>query len=341
MDTFTHALLGASLAHACQPSRQSDQYLKLSHRVTLGAMAAAFPDIDYVTYLIDPLSFISHWHRAETHSFILLPLWAVLIAWSFTRITHQQTKLKEAIIICSLSLSSHIFSDLITSWGTQIFAPFSNARYALGISFVIDPYFSTIIVLGLIIGWWRHTATATRTALFFLLMYMTFQLTLKMEAANIAKQQVEINQWKNTSVYTMPQPFSPFHWKLIISSGEQHYLSYLSLYQRQHLPFLPHPVAKIVSHYQSSNKLHWQTFNRYGHSSDNTFIKSAWQQPVFQRYREFARFPAYYRHSLTADEQCSWFLDLRYTLPELKPSFIYGACQNLTSPSQWLVKQYQ
>ena len=209
MDTLTHALIGASLAHACQPAQHSDQHLKLSHRVTLGALVATFPDIDYVTYLIDPLSFISDWHRAETHSFVLLPLWALLLALLFTQIVQQKTKLKEAFIICCLSLTSHIFTDLITSWGTQIFAPISDERYAAGISFVIDPYFSGIILIGLITGLVRQSSIATRAALLCLLMYMTFQTILKIQVFNIAQQQMVVNQWSGSNIYTMPQPFSP------------------------------------------------------------------------------------------------------------------------------------
>ena len=341
MDTITHALIGASLAHACQPSNVTEHHLKLSHRVTLGALAAAFPDIDYVTYLIDPLSFISDWHRAETHSLILLPLWAILLALIFTGLTQQKSQLKEAFIICCISLTSHVFTDLITSWGTQIFAPISDTRYAFGTSFVIDPYFTGIIILGLFFALFRHTAKATGVALICLLMYMTLQFTLKIQATNIAKQQVLANQWSGAGIYTMPQPFSPFHWKIIVTSGEQYYLSYLNLLNRTWLPFLPQPLDSMVQQYRPENKLNWQTFNRYGNSVESEDIKKAWNQAAFLRYRRFASIPAYYTSTQSADEQCSWFMDLRYVLPELKPSFIYGICENLNNTAEWTVKQYQ
>lgn len=339
MDTITHALIGASLAHASQVSNKSDQHLKLSHRISLGALAAAFPDIDYITYLIDPLSFISDWHRSVTHSFILLPLWAILLALFFTHITQQKTRLKEAFIICSLSLTSHIFADLITSWGTQIFSPMMDTRFAFGTSFVIDPYFTGIIVTGLIFGLVRHKPRATRVALICLLMYMALQLTFKTQVLNIAKQQVVANHWSGADIYTMPQPFSPLHWKIIVSSGDHYHLSYLNLINQTHLPFLPNPLNFMVQHYRPVEELNWQLFSRYGSSPESELIKKAWHQAEFSRYRKFAVFPAYYSSSQSADEQCHWFMDLRYILPEHQPSFIYAICQNLKDKTLWNVKQ--
>jgi len=340
MDTITHALIGASLAHASQPRKVSGHHLKLSHRISLGALAAAFPDIDYATYLIDPLSFISDWHRAETHSFLLLPFWAILLALLFTYITHQKTYLKEAFIICSLSLGSHIFADLITSWGTQIYAPVIDTRYAIGTTFVIDPYFSAIIILGLLIGLIRRNPVATRTGIACLLLYISFQATLKMQASNIARQQVVINNWNASDIYTLPQPFSPFHWKIVIASGEHYYMSYLNLMGRTHYPFLPEAIAILIQHYRPENSLNWQRFNRYGNITESKHIQSAWNHSAFSRYRLFAQLPAYYTSSQTTNEKCNWFVDLRYTLPELKPSFVYGICQNLNDISNWTVKSY-
>ena len=51
-----------------------------------------------------------------------------------------------------------IAGDLITSYGTMIFAPLSDARFALGTTFIIDLYFSGIIVAGLVASrCWRAT----------------------------------------------------------------------------------------------------------------------------------------------------------------------------------------
>lgn len=92
MDPFTHALSGALLTRAAarhsteSPSGQPELPLRL--QILTGFAAAAFPDIDLVLRLIDTLTYLN-WHQGPTHSIILLPLWAWLLAWLFSRLTRQ------------------------------------------------------------------------------------------------------------------------------------------------------------------------------------------------------------------------------------------------------------
>jgi membrane-bound metal-dependent hydrolase YbcI (DUF457 family) len=57
--------------------------LSTRERLLLGGAAAAFPDIDFIGFLVDPLRFLAHWHQGPTHSLILLPLWAALLGALF------------------------------------------------------------------------------------------------------------------------------------------------------------------------------------------------------------------------------------------------------------------
>ena len=50
----------------------------------------------------------------------------------------------------ALSLAAHIAGDVITGFGTMVFAPLSRWRAALGTTFIIDLWFSGIILAGLI-----------------------------------------------------------------------------------------------------------------------------------------------------------------------------------------------
>ena len=60
------------------------------------------------------------------------------------------------LLVCLLALGLHIAGDVITSFGTMIYAPFSNARVAWSTTFIIDLWFSGIIVAGLAAAWaWR------------------------------------------------------------------------------------------------------------------------------------------------------------------------------------------
>ena len=78
MDTLTHALSGALLARATEPKRPRPDQLPRRTRMWIGFIAAAFPDSDFVTRFIDPLTYLTT-HRGITHSVIMLPLWSLLL----------------------------------------------------------------------------------------------------------------------------------------------------------------------------------------------------------------------------------------------------------------------
>ena len=82
MDTLTHALSGALLARATEPKDPRPDQLPRRARMWVGFWAAAFPDSDFITRFIDPLTYLSV-HRGITHSVIMLPLWALGLSLLF------------------------------------------------------------------------------------------------------------------------------------------------------------------------------------------------------------------------------------------------------------------
>src|SRR5207344_1169286 len=89
-------------------------------------------------------------HRGVTHSLILLPLWALLYSWILAKILREPRGWRALYGVTAMALALHIAGDFITSFGTMVLSPFSNWRAALGTTFIIDLWFSGIIVAGLI-----------------------------------------------------------------------------------------------------------------------------------------------------------------------------------------------
>ena len=118
MDPLTHALSGALLARAAAPlssSTHSGQIvLPLRLQVAAGFAAAAFPDVDLVLRLIDTLTYLN-WHQGPTHSLVLLPLWAWLLAWLFSWLTRKRFSWKLFMLPTCLGIAIHIAGDLVTS----------------------------------------------------------------------------------------------------------------------------------------------------------------------------------------------------------------------------------
>lgn len=337
MDTFTHAIVGATFARATAGKTVDENAISIKTRVWIGGLAAAFPDIDFLTALINPLTFISDWHRAETHSLVMLPLWAFLLGFVFAVVVKRKQHWREFVLICGISILSHIFTDLITSWGTEIFAPVSNYRASWGITFIIDPYFSLIIFTGLIIALIKKSRLVAQLAVVLLATYIGFQSLLKQQAHTIGEQYVSENNLRPASVSTMPQPFSPFNWKIIVARDQGYHMTYVDLVADENKP-LPDKHNQSLLHsiyfYRPKQQLVWKQYSRFGVGDHAILAKRVWQQPQFEEYRRFAAFPVLYRVDKTDNNNCVWFMDLRFVIPQRITPFRYGMCKN-KNEQQW------
>src|SRR6266550_1799420 len=85
MDTLTHALSGALLARATA----SEEPRAIPRRLAAGFFACAAPDLDFVFGYAGPVEYLLN-HRGITHSLLLLPLWAFLVAWLLAKILRDQ-----------------------------------------------------------------------------------------------------------------------------------------------------------------------------------------------------------------------------------------------------------
>jgi inner membrane protein len=334
MDTITHAIVGATLARATTTRAPNKTRLSVKARVLTGGLAAAFPDIDFVTLWINPLHFISDWHRAETHSLIMLPIWALLLGVLLSFITKNKHHRKEFMLICGIGIFSHILTDLITSWGTRIFAPFSDYQTSWNLTFIIDPWFTLIILTALLVALFRNSRLAARAGIIILASYVGLQGLLKSQAQAIGEQFVETKGWQTTSVNTIPQPFSPFYWKIIVSRAESYHLAYVDLLASNSKP-LPDKsetgLLHSVYYYRPKNQLSWSQYSRYG---ANSLVRPVWLQPALEPYRRFAAYPALYRIDKTTTDNCVWFMDLRFVMPQRITPFRYGMCK-LKDERQW------
>ena len=119
MDTVTHALLGALVVRSVFPASRSRQPLTDRQRMAVGAIAGAFPDIDYIASWVDPMVYMTLWHRSITHSFVLLPLWALLVGVALAFAFKQRKAWPFVTALAGVSVLSHIVADLITVAGAD------------------------------------------------------------------------------------------------------------------------------------------------------------------------------------------------------------------------------
>ncbi|MEW8393462.1 MAG: metal-dependent hydrolase [Candidatus Thiodiazotropha sp.] len=322
MDTLTHVLFGTVCTLAISRNR-STPARELPMRLAVAGTAAAFPDIDYLGFWIDPLLFLADWHRTATHSLLLMPFWAGLLTlpWMFSPWARREWF--GVYALCVLGIGSQILLDLLTVFGVRLFYPLSSSLYAVGTSFVIDWIVTALLAATLLYGLHRLQRNVALSGLVLLSLYLGAQWGLRHHAHDRIAERLP----EESNLQLLPQPFSPFYWQAINRTGNGYEVAYLSLLA---------DGEAVVNHYRGADSLVWRKAGLQGDDNPSAaLVEEAWRQPGLLKFREFARFPILYRLDRERDETCVWFTDLRYTLPYLTPAFRYGMCRQ--QEADWLL----
>lgn len=136
MDPLTHALTGAAVAYAAVGRAIGRRAL------FIGAAAGLAPDLDIlIRSTADPLLAIEQ-HRGFTHSIAFALLGGTIAGFALGR-----RGARAAAILAWLSAA---LLDTATTYGTQLFWPFSRARIGLNLISVLDPLFTLTMLVAVI-----------------------------------------------------------------------------------------------------------------------------------------------------------------------------------------------
>lgn len=188
MDSITQGLLGAAVA-------QAGFGKKLGSRAMLvGALCGVLPDLDVISGAFGPWASMVH-HRGITHSVFFAVAAAPLIGWAAWRANKRKGDVTTWAHLAFWSVVTHPLLDLFTSYGTQLFAPFSDKRFAIDAIPIVDPIYSVPLLLALLIGIYfrSHPKVGQRVAagaLVFTTAYLLLGLSQSVTAKGIAKEQL-------------------------------------------------------------------------------------------------------------------------------------------------------
>ena len=182
MDTITHGIVGALAGRAFfagrdVPASSADGAVRPSEsdptaRVGIAActLGAIFPDIDVFAGPIarNPLAMLE-WHRNITHSLVMLPLWALLLAAVTLplarRVGWNPPSFAKLVGIYAFGLATHVFLDVVTNFGTMVWSPLNYSRVAWDWLFIVDLGFSGMALLPQFVAWcYREPAKFMRRA---------------------------------------------------------------------------------------------------------------------------------------------------------------------------------
>src|SRR6266581_1458884 len=263
MDTITHGIAGALIGKAV--FRGEDMFA--SHPMNRGRivtwslmLGAIFPDFDVVRDIFshDKLLVIT-WHRSVTHSLVMLPLWALLLA-GITRAFASRRKWEAPSFLAlagiyAVGILSHILLDLVTSFGTMIWSPLEWSRPAWDLKIKRDN--------------WNRAGFAAA------LIYVACTISAHHVALLRIQKFAELDRLQVESIAALPLPPSLWHWDGLVRTERGVYELRMDLADK---PASDGDLLALEHHY-------------YPDAPPNSYIEVAKRLPEVQKVLWFSRFP--------------------------------------------------
>lgn len=175
----------------------------------------------------------------------------------------------------------------------MLLAPFSSHRFAIPFTFIIDPYFTAIIAIGLVVAVFKPQRRRPALITFLVLgCYVGFQGILHSHAVKVGEAYAKNNRLLEAKVHAFPQPLSPFYWKVVVSHGDDYHVASIDLWRTQsRKPSVPASGIlgmweRIAADYQPVSTAKWVWRGQFGDSDAQRHLaREAWTQEIFAPFR--------------------------------------------------------
>lgn len=345
MDTLTHGLAGALLSRALPAPRDEEARALLSRREAwTGFLTAMVPDLDV---LPDPFSAVFYvtQHRGLTHSFVLLPLWAIAFGLLASLVPGRgarapwRTRLERLTLVSFTGVASHVLLDWVTSWGTMFLAPLSWERYTLDWLFIVDLLLSGLLVAGLVAAGLlsrKGDAPSRRAARAGALAATAYVLLCGVLHARAMGHLRRLAPAGAESLAAIPQPLSPGRWLLLSGDSREVRSWYVRLWGKAEERAAPLPPGRAVDAFSKRRDLFLRqlaTLYRPPGAAppdvlpraDDALSSRALAIALDGPFGRFARFPAAVSTTRRGDVTEVLVRDLRFgTLPRDLDPFLYA-----------------
>lgn len=237
MDSLTQIVLGAAVAEVVGGR-------KIGNKALLwGAIGGTIPDLDVLgAFFMGEVEYVN-FHRGFSHSlvfgFLMAPLLGALISksrWS------EGQPFWFWVQLFFWTIFTHPLLDIFTSYGTQIFLPFSDYRVEINTIFIIDPAYTLPMLIALIlVMFYKREAKKRKKVIFtgivvshiYLLftIFNKYALVEPMIKAEMEKQNLQVERYE-----TIPAPLQNFLWQGIIKTPQGYYAGYFNPWKTK-MPF--------------------------------------------------------------------------------------------------------
>jgi inner membrane protein len=242
MDSISQAALGAAIGEVILGK-------KLRNKAAfLGAIVATIPDLDVILVpFYDNMERISI-HRGYSHSIVFTIIAALGITFVLKRMKlFEEVSFQRTYWFSWLTLITHLLLDTFTSYGTQLFLPFSNYRASFDSINIVDPLYTLPLLAGLFLSlyWFKNSPNRSKYTTWALVVstaYLLGTLAVKQSVELEIKQNLSAQSISYESLKTVPVAFGSLNWYGVAKSKDSLYLGKYSNWERNKVNFEAFPI---------------------------------------------------------------------------------------------------
>lgn len=316
--SFVIALL---CAWAFRRKNSGDDLALYRYLAAVGVALLPYTDIFLKLFGIGPYLQL---HHGLTWSVFIAPVWALAVSFGvseFARRRHQKRVAWQHLFPSTLGTFAVVwFLSVLTMEGVQPFSPLWDGRLAFGVlyrfDFIVLGLTTLSLVLGLLFrGWQRDIA---RLGLFSILIYILAATTFHWKAHSFGSNYAKALNLADSEIYALPQPLSPFNWRLIVveATGRVHD-TFVNINRDEALTVAEGATRayRIQALYKPPHKAVWRIYRRYGRrgmdQEQQAVVRQAWHALAASPFRWQSRYGVFVRFTDPPNNACIMFRDLR------------------------------
>lgn len=211
MDTITQITLGAAVGEALLGR-------KIGNKAPLwGAVFGIVPDLDVLASpFVSEVQALAI-HRGITHSLFFCVIAAPLFGWLLHRYVKSRSSWKDWSWLVFWVFLTHIFIDVCTSYGTQVFQPFSDYSLSFNSIFIIDPFYTLPLMAGILVALFMNRTSPKRVWANWLgiaisSLYLVLGFGIKHQVNKVFQENFNNQQINPEQYMTTPAPLNIFLW---------------------------------------------------------------------------------------------------------------------------------
>jgi len=227
MDSLTQFILGAAVGEAVLGKKAGNK------AILWGGIAGTIPDLDVFFTMGSALKEITL-HRGFSHSLLFAALMALALGYLVNKLYKNKIGFKGWTLLFFWSIITHPILDTFTTYGTQLFLPFSDYRAGLSNIFIIDFAYTLPLMVGVIVCLFikRENPKRRRWNIFGLIFssaYMLLSLVNKGYAGYVFSNSLKEKGIKTEHYMTGVTPFNILLWYNVAETDSGYYIGYYSL----------------------------------------------------------------------------------------------------------------